>query len=271
MQDGKAIESFSKTVEFKPDYADAYSSRGWLYSRIKQYDKAIQDYTKAIELKPDYLLVYFNRAFAYIKMRQYENGIKDCSKALELKPGDVNTYRMRANAYVKLKQYDKAIQDYLKVIELNPDYANAYNCLGWLYNKTKQYDNAIQNYSKLLELKPNHNVAFLNIMELCTITTRPEQFNQWLKRFEAAIPEAKLSKEDLIPKLYLICVNKSILNEPRQDIENRLDALLKEKVKLNWSFDMTDEWLDNPKNGLTPEQVKYIRGLTDKIKTTQKN
>jgi len=28
----------------------------------------------------------------------------------------------------------------------------------------------------------------------------------------------------------------------------------------------TDEWLSNSKNGLTPEQIKYIRGLTDKVK-----
>jgi hypothetical protein len=108
-------------------------------------------------------------------------------------------------------------------------------------------------------------------MEICIIAAKPEQFKQWLQKLEETIPETKLSKEDLIIKLYLICVEKCILNEPRTNIEPQLDVLLKKNVKSDWSFELTDEWLDNPQNGLTSEQVKYIRGLTDKVKASQKN
>ena len=78
------------------------------------------------------------------------------------------------------------------------------------------------------------------------------------------------TKDSLLIKLYLVCLNKCILNEPRTEIESRLDALLKEKIELSWSFELTDDWLDNPKNGLTAEQIKYIRELTDKVKASQK-
>ena len=113
-------------------------------------------------------------------------------------------------------------------------------------------------------------MVYLDAVEICIITAKPDQFNKWLKKLDAAIPEGKLSKDDLLIKLYLVCLNKCIWNEPRTEIENRLDALLKEKIELDWSFELTNEWLDNPKNGLTAEQIKYIRELTDKVKASQK-
>ena len=122
------------------------------------------------------------------------------------------------------------------------------------------------NYSKSIELKQDCNETYLCIMEICIIAARPEQFSQWLRQFETAIPSNKLSNENLLTKLYLVCLNKCVLNEQRTDVENQLDALLKGEVKLKWSFDLINEWLDNSKNSLTPEQVKYIRGLTDKVK-----
>ena len=135
----------------------------------------------------------------------------------------------------------------------------------------EQYDKAIQDHYVSIALKPQEAITCLDILEICIIAAKPEQFKQWLSQFETAIPESKLSKDFLIIKLYLVCLNKCVLNEPRTEIENRLGALLKEKIELSWSFELTDEWLDNPKNGLTPEQVKYMRGLTDKVKTSQKN
>ena len=173
--------------------------------------------------------------------------------------------------YHELKQYDKAFADVSSVIKLKPDDAKAYNHRGDVYCHQKQYDKGIQDYSKAIELKPDYSVIYLDIMEICIITAKPVLFGKWLKQLETAIPEAKLSKSDLIIKLYLVCVVKCVLNQPRTEIETRLDALLKEKVELEWSFDLTDEWLNNPKNGLTPEQIKYIRNLTDKVKASQKN
>jgi tetratricopeptide (TPR) repeat protein len=44
----------TKAIEIKPDYALAYSNRGFTYGRQGDYESAITDYTKAIEINPDY-------------------------------------------------------------------------------------------------------------------------------------------------------------------------------------------------------------------------
>ena len=263
----KAIQDYSKSIELKPD-ENYYLLRGAAYDKLKQYDKAVLDYAKAIELKPDenyYLL----RGNAYFHMKQYDKTVQDCSRSIELKPGE-RKYLLRGIAYFEQKQYDKAITDFSKNIELNRYCKNAYQCRGATYCRLRQYDKAIFDRSKAIELKPDDIASYTCILEICIITGQPEQFNKWLKQF-AAIPESKLSKAALLIKLYLVCLNKCILNEPRTEMENRLEALLKEKIELDWSFELTDEWLDNPKNGLTPEQIKYIRELSDKVKASQKN
>lgn len=276
----KAIEDISKIIELKPNKSDddiqkiAYFIRGGIYATMQQHDKAILDYSKGIELKPDQrelLGCYFCRGNSYAEMKQYDKAILDYSKAIELKPDYAAAYRYRGWVYSEMKQYDKAIQDYSKVIELKPDDADAYYGRACVYASMKQCDKAIQDCSKVIALKPDCGNTYLGIMEISIVTAKPELFGQALKQFETAIPEDKLSKEDLIIKLYLVCLNKCVLNEPRMEIENQLETLLKEKIELNWDFELTDEWLDNPKNGLTPEQIKYMRGLTDKIKATQKN
>jgi hypothetical protein len=58
------------------------------------------------------------------------------------------------------------------------------------------------------------------------------------------------------------------MNKPLENTEKELDQLLENNktIKANWSCELVDEWLKEPKSGLTFKQKKYIQALTDKIK-----
>lgn len=232
-----ATLEYSRALDLTPDNATAYYYRGWSRAYIKLYNEAIQDFSMTIKLSPDDAAGYYSRGWAYAKLKNYDNAILDCSKSIELSPTDYMAYYTRAIAYARLKQYSKAVQDYFKAIEVKPDYV----------------------------------IAYRNVLEVSLISRSLKQFSEVLSRFDAAVPEYKLSKEDLIVKLYLICIYKSLVNESGKETEARLRELLKEHVKLKWSFDLTDGWLSNPASNLTLEQMNYIRALTDRIKTTQSN
>jgi tetratricopeptide (TPR) repeat protein len=49
-------------------------------------DKAIDDFTKAIELKPGYAEAYYNRGQVWEEKGDYERGLADYSKAIEISP-----------------------------------------------------------------------------------------------------------------------------------------------------------------------------------------
>jgi len=54
-------------VKVFPDNADIYNLRELAYFKAGQYDKAIEDYNKAITLKPDYMDAYYSRGVAYVR------------------------------------------------------------------------------------------------------------------------------------------------------------------------------------------------------------
>ena len=108
-------------------YTEFY--KGSTYQNRKQYDKAIEHYTKAIDLKSDYVEAYNNRGNAHKARREYNRAIADYNKAIEIKPL-TETYTNRGNAYSERGDFDRAIEEYKKAIELKPDFAGAYYSRG---------------------------------------------------------------------------------------------------------------------------------------------
>jgi tetratricopeptide (TPR) repeat protein len=66
------------------DLSIAYHNRGWVYSKLKQYDKAIADFTGAIRLAPDNQDAYLDRAAAYTALGDSANAERDRKKAAEI-------------------------------------------------------------------------------------------------------------------------------------------------------------------------------------------
>ena len=77
-----AISDYTRAIEIKPNYPEAYLNRGLSKARLEDYKAAIVDYNKAIEIKPNYALAYSNRAIA--KELSGIDGCADARKAKEL-------------------------------------------------------------------------------------------------------------------------------------------------------------------------------------------
>lgn len=150
--DQKAIELYTEAIKLNPNYADAYSNRGRVYSKMIRYDQAIYDCNRAIEINPNNARAYYVRGGVYSDLA-----------------GEYNIYGMGLGEYNKIKYtvddsefYNRAIADYTKAITLNPNYAWAYNNLGYVYHRLNQYTMAIVNYTKAIELDPNNPTYYNN-------------------------------------------------------------------------------------------------------------
>ena len=60
-----AIEEYSKAIELKNDYADAFFNRAILYDNLENYKAAINDYTSVIAINPNSAEAYLNRGMDY--------------------------------------------------------------------------------------------------------------------------------------------------------------------------------------------------------------
>lgn len=119
----------------------------------KEYRVAISDCTGAIRLKPDYAEAYFTRGVAYSWLRQYGKGASDFSEAIRLKPDFAEAYGARGGTCYRLKQYNEAISDFSQAIRLKPDLASAYEGRAYSYEALGNTAKAAQDTEKARELR----------------------------------------------------------------------------------------------------------------------
>jgi tetratricopeptide (TPR) repeat protein len=157
-----AIDDYTRAIELKPDFAEAFNNRGEAYFYLRKYENAISDYSRAISLKPGNAGGYYNRGLAYENNDQFEEAVKDYSRAIELDPDISTAYYNRGLVYMNQKVFDKAIEDFSHVIKIDPANTDAYYNRGFSYCRSGLFEKAIADLSKAIELKPDHASAYNN-------------------------------------------------------------------------------------------------------------
>ena len=186
----KAIEDYTKLIEFDPKHAFAYHNRGYAYERIEKYDKAIEDYTKSIELEPKHAFAYRSRGDAYERIEKYDKAIEDYTKSIELDPSDAFVYRSRGYAYKKIEKYDKAIEDYTKLIELDPSDAFVYVIRGHTYEKVGKHVKATADFNRAAKIDQIYK-GLESVKEIKEIREHTNKLNELLHGFEDKYEKVK--------------------------------------------------------------------------------
>lgn len=88
----EVIADYDKVAELSPQLVYAYFNKGNLYYYRDDYTSAISCYTKAIDSKADFGEAYYNRGITYFRLGNFEQGMADLSRAGEL--GIVSSYNV---------------------------------------------------------------------------------------------------------------------------------------------------------------------------------
>ena len=121
-----AIQSFTKAIALRPNYAPAYYSRGVAHQNLEHNEVAIQNYSEAIRLAPDMAPAYAARGVCLVRLHRDPDALIDFQRALELKPGLAFALNGRGGVHFRRKQYRMALADYDAAIKNNPRFAQAY-------------------------------------------------------------------------------------------------------------------------------------------------
>jgi predicted O-linked N-acetylglucosamine transferase (SPINDLY family) len=157
-----ALELTDKAILFKPDFAQAYDTRGSALHGLQQYHTALGSFDRAILLKPDSAEAYNNRGNPLLHLEQYQTALDSYDKAILLKPNYAEAYRNRGNALLGLQRYHAAVDSFDKAIQLKPEFAEAYDNRGIALQALQQYQAALDSYDKAILLKPNYAEAYSN-------------------------------------------------------------------------------------------------------------
>jgi tetratricopeptide (TPR) repeat protein len=157
-----AIASYDKALEIKPDLHEAWYNRGNALGNLGRLEEEIASYDKALEIKPDYHEAWYNRGNALDDLGKFEEAIASYDKALEIKPDDDEAWYNRGNALGNLGRLEEAIASYDKALEIKPDKHEAWYNRGNALDDLGKFEEAIASYDKALEIKPDKHKAWNN-------------------------------------------------------------------------------------------------------------
>lgn len=131
----KAIELYTQTIEFKPDFSEAYNNRGILRKRMGNKEGAMKDYNKAIDLDPNKATAYNNRADLLLIMGELNKALEDVNNAIKLDSKDHVSYVTKGEVYLAMNLPEKSISEFNHALSLNDSIEQAYENRAKCYRK----------------------------------------------------------------------------------------------------------------------------------------
>jgi tetratricopeptide (TPR) repeat protein len=152
-QPDKALTDINKALQMKPDYAEVYVVRGFVYRfHMADYDRAIADYKKAIALAPTLGWAYSELGYIYYLLEEYDRAIITLDKAVQVSPLFAEAYYNRGMVYSDMDESEKAIKDFTRAIQLQPRAWRAYESRAWEYEYIDNTEAAIEDFKMVIDL-----------------------------------------------------------------------------------------------------------------------
>ena len=195
--------------------SNLFNLRGYIYFILNKFGHSEQDFRKSVELKPNYAEAYYNLGNTYRKLSDLNQAVTCYTKAIELKRDYTDAYNARGHINYKLKNESQAIADFSNVIQLKPDFAAAFYNRGMVHHTSGNNKDAVKDWRKAVELNPKYEQELGNkIKDFEIIPPAPVEktppipvaapnLSEELKKLEerlSAFPESKIEPETPVRK-----------------------------------------------------------------------
>ncbi|GAB1295529.1 Dolichyl-phosphate-mannose--protein mannosyltransferase [Apodemus speciosus] len=171
----EADQLYRQAISMRPDFKQAYISRGELLLKMNKPLKAKDAYLKALELDRNNADLWYNLAIVYIELKEPNEALKNFNRALELNPRHKlalfnSAILMQESGEVKLRP--EARKRLLNYINEEPQDANGYFNLGMLAMDDKKDSEAEAWMKKAIKLQPDFRSALFNLALLYSQTAK---------------------------------------------------------------------------------------------------
>ncbi len=128
----RSFKEFSKAIELRSNYADAYHNLANTYQQLKNIDKAVENYNLAIKYNPKLWQSYQNLALIYFEKKDYKLAIFYLEKAYKINPSDINILNNIGVVFLGSGDKVSAKKIFEQVLTFDPNNENAKEALGSL-------------------------------------------------------------------------------------------------------------------------------------------
>lgn len=178
----KAAAQFRASTQLDASYPEPYKALGDLFMAAPRrlFDQAVEAYSKAIELRPFYADAYVGLGNAKAAKSDVDGAVAAYTKALAYNPVNPRVHMSLGKIYYTEKGlYYESVTAYKKAIELDPNSVEARMGLGEVYEDKGLYKDAIEEYRRVIELDGKHTGAMYNLALVYENVDPRESIVQW--------------------------------------------------------------------------------------------
>ncbi|XP_054242526.1 protein O-mannosyl-transferase TMTC3 isoform X1 [Indicator indicator] len=171
----EADQLYRQAISMRPDFKQAYISRGELLLKMNKPLKAKEAYLRALELDRSNADLWYNLAIVYIELKDPAEALRNFNRALELNPAHKlalfnSALLMQESGDARLRP--EARQRLLHYVKEEPQDANGYFNLGMLAMDDKKDTEAEAWMKKAIKLQANFRSALFNLALLYSQTAK---------------------------------------------------------------------------------------------------
>ncbi len=185
----KAAAQFRAATQLDAAYPEPFKALGDLFLAAPRrlFDQAVEAYTKAIELRPFYADAYVGLGDARAAKGEVDGAVASYQKALVFNPVNPKVHMSLGKIYYAEKGlYYESVTAYKRAIDLDPQLVEARMGLGEVYEEKGLYKEAIEEYKRVIEVDEKHTGALYNLALVYEKVDPREAVAQWERYIQLA-------------------------------------------------------------------------------------
>ncbi|KAG1939153.1 protein O-mannosyl-transferase TMTC3 [Pimephales promelas] len=171
----EADQLYRQAISMRPDFKQAYISRGELLLKMNKPSEAKDAYLRALELDHTNADLWYNLAIVNIEMKDPSEALRNFNRALDLNPRHKlalfnSALLMQESGEAKFRP--EANRRFLTYVKEEPDDANGYFNLGMLAMDANENEEAEHWMQEAIRLQPGFRSALFNLALLYSQSQR---------------------------------------------------------------------------------------------------
>ena len=152
----QAIESFNLAVQNRPDFAQAWTNRGFAQGKLGRHIERFSSCAQATNVAPDFPEAWNCRGLARYDLRQYEEALKEYNKAISVDEEFYRGWFNKGQVLLKLSKPQEAIDATRQVLKIRPNYFLAWTQVCRALYELEQYQDAKANCEESKDIEPTY-------------------------------------------------------------------------------------------------------------------
>ncbi|QNI31884.1 tetratricopeptide repeat protein [Alloacidobacterium dinghuense] len=239
----EALQILSAIVKEHPEYAQAHSNLGIVYTQQKRFSEAAREFETALKLDPADDSVRLSYVKSLTALLQYDKAEPLIHEYLQKHPRDFEAVYFNGVVERGLGNYAEAERSFRQAVALNPNHAEAHYNLGFVLARQGKPAEARPELEKALQLNPESSEARFQLASVLRTLGQQDQAHEELNvlqqekaasvKQDVAAVSASQANQDLQsgdPQKAVALYRASLANDPKNartyyDLALALDRL----------------------------------------------